>query len=114
MKTTLSILAAAAALALGGCAQVPTDSHPLARRDIASAELSANIKLAKEGWPQAQWWTAYHDEQLNAIIRQALSSGPSLEVAAAQIGGARSSLSLEAQGTRECAVGLRGIEVVEV
>ncbi|WP_343729312.1 efflux transporter outer membrane subunit [Duganella sp.] len=93
MKTTLSILAAAAALALGGCAQVPTDSHPLARRDIASAELSANIRLAREGWPQAQWWTAYHDEQLNAIIRQALASGPSLEVAAAQIGTARSSLS---------------------
>jgi len=80
-------------LALAGCASVPPDSHALAKRDVASAELSANIELAHEGWPKAQWWTAYHDEQLNAIIKQALAEGPSLEVAAAHIGSARSSLS---------------------
>ena len=92
MKTS-TLLAAAVAFALAGCASVPPDSHALARRDVANAELSANIKLAHEGWPQAQWWTAYHDEQLNAIIKQALAEGPSLEVAAAHIGSARSSLS---------------------
>jgi multidrug efflux system outer membrane protein len=81
------------AAALAGCAAIAPDTHPLAKRDIASAELSSNIKLAHEGWPQAQWWTAYHDQQLNAIIKQALAGGPSLEVAAAQIGTARSSLS---------------------
>jgi multidrug efflux system outer membrane protein len=81
------------ALALAGCAAIAPDTHPLARRDLASAELSAGIKLANEGWPQAQWWTAYHDDQLNAIIKQALAGGPSLEVAAAHIGSARSSLS---------------------
>nr|WP_155462541.1 efflux transporter outer membrane subunit [Duganella radicis] len=86
-------VAAAVAITLAGCAQIPADKQPLARRDIASAELSSNIKLAKEGWPQAQWWTAYHDAQLNAIIKQALAGGPSLEVAAAHIGTARSSLS---------------------
>jgi multidrug efflux system outer membrane protein len=94
MKTpTILAVAAAVAIALAGCASVPPDRNALARRDIAGAELSANIKLAQEGWPQAQWWTAYHDEQLNAIIKQALASGPSLEVAAAHIGSARSSLS---------------------
>lgn len=92
MKTS-TLLAAAVAFALAGCASVPPDSHALARRDVANAKLSANIKLAHEGWPQAQWWTAYHDEQLNAIIKQALAEGPSLEVAAAHIGSARSSLS---------------------
>ncbi|MTV37096.1 efflux transporter outer membrane subunit [Duganella radicis] len=94
MKTpTVLAVAAAVAITLAGCAQIPADKQPLARRDIASAELSSNIKLAKEGWPQAQWWTAYHDAQLNAIIKQALAGGPSLEVAAAHIGTARSSLS---------------------
>ncbi|MYM24877.1 efflux transporter outer membrane subunit [Duganella sp. FT135W] len=86
-------MVAAVALALAGCASVPPDSNALAKRDIAGAELSSSIKLANEGWPQAQWWTAYHDEQLNAIIKQALAGGPSLEVAAAHIGSARSSLS---------------------
>jgi multidrug efflux system outer membrane protein len=86
----------ALALTLAGCAPVMPDLHPLAKRDAASAELSAGIRLAHEGWPEAQWWTVYHDEQLNALIKQALAAGPSLEVAAAQIGTARSALSRSA------------------
>jgi multidrug efflux system outer membrane protein len=93
MKTLLQPTLLVMALALAGCAAIAPDTHPLAKRDIASAELSSNIKLAHEGWPEAQWWTAYHDDQLNAIIKQALAGGPSLEVAAAHIGTARSSLS---------------------
>jgi multidrug efflux system outer membrane protein len=84
------------ALALAGCAQITPDMHPQTRRDVATAELSAGIRLAHEGWPEAQWWTAYHDEQLNALIKQALAGGPSLEVAAAHIGSARSALSRSA------------------
>ncbi|MYN41691.1 efflux transporter outer membrane subunit [Duganella sp. FT109W] len=93
MKTLLQPTLLVMALALAGCAAIAPDTHPLARRDIASAELSSSIKLAHEGWPEAQWWTAYHDDQLNAIIKQALAGGPSLEVAAAHIGTARSTLS---------------------
>jgi multidrug efflux system outer membrane protein len=90
LKKTAPLLAML--LAMAGCAHVTPDLHPLARRDIAGAELASGIKLAREGWPQAQWWTAYHDEQLNALIKQALASGPTLEVAAAQIGSASSAL----------------------
>jgi multidrug efflux system outer membrane protein len=90
LKKTAPLLAML--LAMAGCAHVTPDLHPLAQRDIAGAELASGIKLAREGWPQAQWWTAYHDEQLNALIRQALASGPTLEVAAAQIGSASSTL----------------------
>jgi multidrug efflux system outer membrane protein len=94
VKTTASALLLA--LTLAGCAQITPDMHPETRRDIATAELSAGIKLAHEGWPEAQWWTVYHDEQLNALIKQALADGPSLEVAAAHIGTARSALSRSA------------------
>jgi multidrug efflux system outer membrane protein len=93
LRPALLSLAIAVALALAGCANIAPDKHALAKRDIASAELSSGIKLANEGWPQAQWWLAYHDEQLNAIIKQALAGSPTLEVAAAHIGSARSSLS---------------------
>lgn len=82
-----------AALLLAGCAAIPPDAHAPVKRDVATAQLAAGIHLAREGWPQAQWWTAYHDEQLNALIAQALQDGPSLEVAAARIGSARSELS---------------------
>jgi multidrug efflux system outer membrane protein len=99
MKTTVNksvlmrALCATTALWLAGCATIPPEAHAPARRDMASAELAAGIHLAREGWPQAQWWTAYGDPQLNALIEQALHAGPSLEVAAARIGSARSELS---------------------
>jgi len=96
LEPTVKITALLLAMSLAGCAPIMPDLHPQPRRDIATAELSAGIKLAREGWPEAQWWTGYHDEQLNALIRQALASGPSLAVAAAHIGSARSALSSRA------------------
>ena len=96
LEPTVKITALLLAMSLAGCAPIMPDLHPQPRRDIATAELSAGIKLAREGWPEAQWWTGYHDKQLNALIRQALASGPSLAVAAAHIGSARSALSSRA------------------
>ena len=95
MKNTVntSVLLGMAALLLAGCAAIPPDAHAPVRRDVATAELAAGIHLAREGWPQAQWWTAYNDAQLNALMTKALQDGPSLEVAAARIGSARSELS---------------------
>lgn len=95
MKNNLkpAVLSGMAALLLAGCAAIPPDAHAPVKRDVATAQLAAGIHLAREGWPQAQWWTAYHDEQLNALIARALQDGPSLEVAAARIGSARSELS---------------------
>jgi multidrug efflux system outer membrane protein len=81
---------------LAGCAHIGADTHPAHRRDPATALLPADIKLAREGWPEAQWWTAYHDGQLNALMAGALAAGPSLEVAAARIGSARAALSRSA------------------
>jgi len=94
-KTTL-LFAAALGLALAGCAHITPEQQAPTRRDIASAQLPADIKLAREGWPDAQWWTAYRDPQLDALIKQALASAPTLDVAAAQIGSARSALSRSA------------------
>lgn len=97
--TTLNRLAPPLLLAtalLAGCAAIPPDPHPRQRRDAATAVLPADIKLAREGWPQAQWWTAYHDEQLNALIARALADAPTLAVAASHIGSARSALSRSA------------------
>src|ERR1700722_8691329 len=35
-------------------------------------------------WPKAQWWTAYGDTQLNALIDDALAGNPSLRIAEAR------------------------------
>ncbi|MGV7207305.1 efflux transporter outer membrane subunit [Oxalobacteraceae bacterium A2-2] len=84
---------AAAALALAGCAQVAPDQHPLAQRDVANTALAPDIKLAREGWPEARWWSVYHDDQLDALMQQALAGAPSLEVAAARIGTAQAAVT---------------------
>ncbi|HSD37230.1 MAG TPA: efflux transporter outer membrane subunit [Rhodocyclaceae bacterium] len=78
-----------------GCAQIPEDRDALPQRDAASAQLAGDIKLAREGWPAAQWWTRFDDPQLNALMQRALQDGPSLQVAAARIASARAALQLD-------------------
>ncbi|MFZ6648488.1 efflux transporter outer membrane subunit [Undibacterium sp. TJN25] len=87
-------LLAAMALTIGmaGCASVPEDHNLYPQQDIASAQVAAGIRLAREGWPDRQWWTQYGDAQLNSLVAQALSASPTLEVAAARIDAARASL----------------------
>jgi multidrug efflux system outer membrane protein len=80
-------------LTLAGCLNIPADHDALPQRDMARAQLAANIKLARDGWPQAQWWTAYDDPQLNRLMALALKDGPTLQVAAARIASARAALN---------------------
>jgi NodT family efflux transporter outer membrane factor (OMF) lipoprotein len=40
--------------------------------------------LDAAAWPQAQWWTAYGDSQLNDLISEALGSNPGLRIAEAR------------------------------
>lgn len=83
----------AALLGLVGCASIPAERAGLPQQDMARSALAADIKLASEGWPEAQWWLAYQDESLNALMQQALRDAPTLAVAQARIGAARSALA---------------------
>jgi multidrug efflux system outer membrane protein len=78
-----------------GCAQIPADKDVLPQRDVASAKLASDIRLAREGWPETQWWTRFHDAQLNALMARALQDGPSLQTAAARVSLARGALQLD-------------------
>jgi multidrug efflux system outer membrane protein len=90
-----AVCAAAVLASLFGCAPLPPAQQPLAQRDLAGAQLSASIHLARDGWPDAQWWTVYGDPQLDALMAQALRDAPTLQVAAARIGAARSALQTQ-------------------
>ncbi|MGZ3183846.1 MAG: efflux transporter outer membrane subunit [Telluria sp.] len=94
-KTTLELAAAAAVLLLAGCAHVPADRHPAAPDDVARTALPADIRLAAEGWPDAQWWRQYGDPQLDALVERALKGSPSLGAAAARIATAETALTYE-------------------
>ncbi len=89
---SVSLCASIFLLTLAACVSIPDEHDALPQQDMARAQLSANIKLAQDGWPEAQWWTKYDDPQLNRMIAQALKEGPTLQVAAARIGSARAAL----------------------
>ncbi len=88
-------ITAAALLAIAGCARIPPDHDVLPQQDAARMQLAANIKLAREGWPEAQWWKRFGDPQLDRLIERALHDGPSLQVAASRVASARAALALD-------------------
>ena len=88
MTTSLTTLVLA--LALAGCASIPPDTQPLPQQDLATVQLAADIHLASEGWPAAQWWRQFQDSQLDQLIDKALSGSPNLDVANTRIGSALS------------------------
>lgn len=45
----------------------------------------ASFNAPQREWPSEDWWTNYHDEQLDAFISEALANSPSLTVAAARL-----------------------------
>ena len=94
-KINSTLSACVLLMAATGCVSIPADRDALPQQDLARAQLAANIKLARDGWPEAQWWTRYDDPQLNRLIAQALKDGPTLQVAAARIGSARAALKLD-------------------
>lgn len=89
-------LGALTALGLAGCVAIPADHTPPGKTALhaAPASLAASgatdIRLARDGWPDANWWQAYGDPQLDALIAAALASSPSLDAAAARIAQAQS------------------------
>jgi NodT family efflux transporter outer membrane factor (OMF) lipoprotein len=89
MKSSLSahmlLTVLASALALGGCASyqgISSSAQPLV---AISLPASPALSSADTNWPQQQWWTAYGDPQLNALIAHALDNSPTLATAQARI-----------------------------
>jgi multidrug efflux system outer membrane protein len=91
----LGAIALASGIMVAGCAPMPPAQDALPQRDLAGAQLSSSIKLARDGWPDAQWWTTYNDPQLNGLMTQALHDAPTLQTAAARIGAAHAALQVQ-------------------
>ncbi|MCJ2178854.1 efflux transporter outer membrane subunit [Novosphingobium album (ex Hu et al. 2023)] len=89
-----------AALTLSACAA--PDLGPRPKIDAPAALASAQ-SLASTGeersWPRQQWWTAYGDPQLNALVEEALAGSPSVAMAAARIRQARGAAEMAGAAT---------------
>jgi len=80
------LAALAISLAIGGCAS----THGLAPQDrpMDADQLAAGRTLgafSKADFPRLDWWTAFGDPQLGALIDEALAGNPSLAAADARV-----------------------------
>lgn len=60
------------------------------RQSLSQQTPAANVDTTlpaalKNGWPDSQWWKAYHDPQLNALIDSTLRNSPDMKVAEQRI-----------------------------
>jgi multidrug efflux system outer membrane protein len=81
---------------LAGCIAVPADTTRTAGIDLAArAQHAPDVKLPLDAWPAEQWWRAYQDPQLDALVQRALKDSPSLAVVQARVAGAQAIVSAE-------------------
>ncbi|WP_082221568.1 efflux transporter outer membrane subunit [Herbaspirillum chlorophenolicum] len=86
-RTALASAAALLALTLAGCASF-TDLGPRAEPKAIDSYQSGQMLASATplaAWPADQWWLAYGDGQLNALIGEALQGAPSMAVARARL-----------------------------
>ncbi|TJZ69355.1 efflux transporter outer membrane subunit [Chitiniphilus eburneus] len=89
-----AVVGGAALLALTGCALIRDEPPAMAAVDPARIRLAEDIKLAREGWPEAQWWQRYQDPQLDALIATGQRRSPRMAIARAQVEAARAQTRL--------------------
>ncbi|MEO7062586.1 MAG: efflux transporter outer membrane subunit [Dokdonella sp.] len=72
------LIALAVTLAITSCSIPPKPDAPVLRNEAPLAGLS--VPSGGE-WPDAQWWTRYHDAQLDDLEHTALAAAPTLDEA---------------------------------
>src|SRR3954452_17203281 len=74
-----------AATALSACATLPPPTPARIANAPESYAAVQSLAAPERGWPADEWWTAYGDAQLNALIGEALAGSPSLALAEARV-----------------------------
>jgi len=80
-------VAAALAALLAACASTSglAPQASVREADSLAAERSLqNTSVSNAAWPATDWWKAFGDPQLDALIDEALASSPTLNIAAAR------------------------------
>ena len=79
-----AMLATTVAMLLSGCAAVPDLGPEPAIRSAQSVEAQQSLSAPQAAWPADDWWTAYGDPQLTALIEEGLRNAPDMAIAAAR------------------------------
>ena len=79
-------MAIATCLPLSGCvhlAGIDPQSKPIAAQQLDAGKNIASAAAME--WPKENWWQAYQDPQLNALVAQAMAESPTLRMAQARV-----------------------------
>ena len=68
-----------------GCAQIPRLAPPPAIKKVDELGSSNSFAAPAAAWPGDQWWRAYGDLQLDALVEEALHNAPDLGLAQARL-----------------------------
>ena len=84
---TVRMLALAGALAVAGCASLGDSKVQSTLRDPAALQASQALesRAAQAAWPASDWWKAYGDPQLDALVDDALKGNPTIALAEARV-----------------------------
>lgn len=91
---------------LAGCALIHHDSVPDTLIPASDVRVADDIPRDIGTWPDAQWWTAYHDPQLDALITRALADAPTMKIARMRVAQAKSDVELVEAGSNLQVVGV--------
>ena len=86
IHTARNIVLASWMISLAGCVSM-SGINPKAKSTQAVA-LKSGQTIASAShieWPTVDWWKAYHDQQLNALIDKAVSDSPTLRMAQSRV-----------------------------
>jgi len=59
--------------------------RPLAASTLSAERTLATAPINEDAWPRDDWWHAYGDPQLDALMTEALAGSPSLQIAQARL-----------------------------
>ena len=91
MRSAKTLLLAAMCTLLVACSIPPRPTQP----ELSSVAQTSGIPTKDDAaWPDRDWWTRYHDDDLNAIESMALAKAPDLAVAQARFAQATKSIDI--------------------
>ena len=84
-RPLLATLMLSSALALGACVSVPHLAAAPQIKPVQTYAVAHTLAAPVADWPKDAWWKAYGDDQLGALIDEALANAPDLAVAEARV-----------------------------
>jgi NodT family efflux transporter outer membrane factor (OMF) lipoprotein len=106
----ISLLAGIATVLLAACAsthQLRPEATFVQANGLQTHQSLSGTPIDAAAWPQAQWWTAYGDSQLNDLINEGLAGNPGLRIAEARTRAALAQVAA-ADSARSPSVGSSG------